>query len=132
MRVLSAIVVVAFLLTACGTADNGRVNVTLTDNKIVLDRASVQHGNVTFVVKNTGTVVHELVVLKTDIAADKIPADPDEQGKVEEEGSQGESGDLDKGEAKEFTLNLTSGRYALICNQVGHYAAGMHIAFEVK
>src|SRR2546430_2575671 len=76
------------LLAACGTAGgtgsttvnatsapavNARtVNATLTDSKIVLDQSTVPSGKVTFNVRNTGTMVHEVVVLKTDVAADKI------------------------------------------------------------
>lgn len=121
-------------LTACGGAagaSGGTVNATLTDTKITLDRTNIPAGNVTFVVKNTGTVTHELVVVKTDLAADKIPVDPEDPAKVSEDGSQGESGDLDKGDSKTFTLALTPGKYVLLCNQVGHYAMGMRIPFTV-
>lgn len=108
------------------------VNATLTDSKIVLDQATVPNGKITFIVKNTGTMVHEVVVLKTDVAADKIAPNPDEPGKMSEDGSQGESGDLNPTEAKTFTLDLQPGNYVLICNQPAHYLLGMHIAFTVK
>ena len=139
---LATAVVSVLLLAACGTAGgtgasttnpNGRtVNATLTDSKIVLDQITVPSGKITFNVKNAGTMVHEVVVLKTDVAADKIAPDPDEPGKMSEEGSQGESGDLNPTEAKTFTLDLQPGNYVLICNQPAHYLLGMHIAFIVK
>jgi uncharacterized cupredoxin-like copper-binding protein len=135
MRALLAIVTSLVVLTACGTAagsTGGPVSVTLTDTGVTLVQTSVNAGAITFKVKNTGTIEHELVVVKTDVAADKIQPDPDEPGKMSEAGSLGESGDLTAGELKEFTLNLTPGKYVLMCNQPGHYMVGMHIAFEVK
>ena len=108
------------------------VNATLSDSKIVLDQATVPSGKITFLVNNAGTMTHEVVVLKTDIAADKIAPNPDEPGKMSEDGSQGESGDLDPTQKTSFTLDLVPGNYVLICNQPAHYALGMHIAFTVK
>jgi uncharacterized cupredoxin-like copper-binding protein len=125
------------LLAACGgqtasTGNGGTVGVTLTDQGVTLVQSTVSAGAVTFSVKNTGTIDHELVVVKTDVAQDKIKADADEPGKMSEDGSLGESGDLAAGTAKDFTLTLTPGKYVLMCNQPGHYMVGMHIAFEVK
>src|SRR5438874_12481731 len=123
------------LLAACGTAGgtgSTTVNATLTDSKIVLDQSTVPSGKITFNVKNGGTMVHEVVVLKTDVPADKIAPNPDEPGKMSEDGSQGESGDLDPTQAKTFTLDLAPGNYVLICNQPAHYLLGMHTAFVVK
>ena len=135
MKALRAMVAGAvLLLAACGgqTASGGSVGVTLTDKGVTLAQTSVNAGAVTFSVKNSGTIEHELVVIKTDVPADKIQPDPDEAGKMSEAGSLGESGDLTAGEAKDFTLNLTPGKYVLMCNQPGHYMVGMHVALEVK
>jgi len=135
MKALRAMVAGAvLLLAACGgqTASGGSVGVTLTDKGVTLAPTSVNAGAVTFSVKNSGTIEHELVVIKTDVPADKIQPDPDEAGKMSEAGSLGESGDLTAGEAKDFTLNLTPGKYVLMCNQPGHYMVGMHVALEVK
>jgi uncharacterized cupredoxin-like copper-binding protein len=134
-KLLAFVTFSILLLAACGGAgatSGGTVNATLTDSKIVVDTATVPSGKITFQVKNTGTMVHEVVVLKTDLPADKIPPDPDEPGKMLEDGSKGESGDLNVGEAKTFTLDLEPGNYVLMCNQTGHYLLGMHIPFVVK
>ena len=130
------------LLAACGgqtttnnpgpASDSGPVAVTLTDTGVTLGQTTVKAGLVAFSVKNTGTIEHELVVVKTDVAQDKIPASADEPGKMSEDGSLGESGNLAAGTAKDFTLTLTPGKYVLMCNELGHYMVGMHIAFEVK
>jgi uncharacterized cupredoxin-like copper-binding protein len=134
--ILSIAAASLFVLAACSaqaaTTSGGPVSVTLTDKGVSLSQGTINAGAVTFKVKNTGTIEHELVVIKTDVAADKITPDPDEPGKMSEEGSLGESGDLAAGTAKDFTLTLTPGKYVLMCNQPGHYMVGMHIAFEVK
>ncbi len=135
------------LFAACGTAQASvptagnattastgatHVTVTLGDNmRIALDKSSVPAGKVTFSVTNTGTMKHEVVVLKTDLAPDQIPAGK-EAGMVSEDTSVGESGDMDPGTSKEFTLDLAAGKYLLICNEPGHFAAGMHTPFVVK
>ena len=137
MWVLIAMATALVLLAGCaaqGTqpGTGGQVSVTLTDTGVTLAQTSVSSGPVTFKVKNAGSIVHELVVVRTDIAQDKIQPNTDEPSKMSEEGTQGESGDLEAGLTKDFTLNLSAGKYVLMCNQPGHYMAGMHIAFVVR
>ena len=150
------IALLAALLVGCAAAGSPArgttVNSTLTDQMtmttgyggntgmmgnatlglISVDRNSVPSGQVTFVVKNGGLLVHEFVVLQTDVAQDKIRATSSEPGKVDETGSVGETGALNAGESKTLTLTLAAGRYVLICNEVGHYEGGMHVAFTVN
>jgi len=109
----------------------GTVNVTLTDMHISVDRTSILEGSVIFVVKNSGAVVHEFVVLHTDVPQDKLVPDRAQEGKVDETGNVGETGEVNPGESKTFTLTIPAGAYVLLCNEVGHYAAGMHLAFTV-
>ncbi|TME72891.1 MAG: hypothetical protein E6I19_09260 [Chloroflexi bacterium] len=137
MRVLIAMATALVLLAGCAAqgaqpGTGGQVSVTLTDTGVTLAQTSVSSGPVTFKVKNAGSIVHELVVVRTDIAQDKIQPNTDEPSKMSEEGTQGESGDLEAGLTKDFTLNLSAGKYVLMCNQPGHYMAGMHIAFVVR
>jgi uncharacterized cupredoxin-like copper-binding protein len=108
------------------------VGVTLQEMSIALQTNSVPAGPTIFDVTNAGTVTHELVVIRTDLAFDKLPANPEEAGKVEEDGSLGESGDITAARSSSFLLTLSPGKYVLICNEPGHYAAGMRIAFTVK
>jgi uncharacterized cupredoxin-like copper-binding protein len=46
--------------------------------------------------------------------------------RVPEKGNIGETGNLKPGQAKTLTLKLRKGHYAVICNDPGHYMAGMH------
>ena len=136
LKLLAMLAIAAALVMGCtaavAPAKGGTVNAKLTEMTIAVDRTSISAGPVTFVVKNSGTVVHELVVLQTDVAQDKLAADAAQAGKVVEPGNLGETGDMKVGESKTFTVTLPAGRYVLMCNQVGHYAGGMHMAFTVN
>jgi len=133
MTMLATLAVAAALVVSCSAAaKGGTVNATLTEMKIVLDRTSIPAGPITFVVKNNGTMEHELVVIQTDLAEDKLPPDVEEPGKVDETGNVGETGEVKPGESKSFTITIPAGHYVIMCNEVGHYAAGMHLTFTVN
>jgi uncharacterized cupredoxin-like copper-binding protein len=91
--------------------------------------ASVHAGRIKFTVKNSGTVIHEMVVLKTKVAFDKLPVDA--KNKVSEAKSLGEAGSIGKGKTKSVTLKLKPGHYVLVCNVAKHYGLGMRAAFTV-
>jgi uncharacterized cupredoxin-like copper-binding protein len=104
----------------------------LKNNTIQLDASRVKAGTVTFEVSNapdTG-LTHELVVLKTDLAANKLPV---KNGQVPESQfkKMGEVEDIAPGTSKHVTLKLAPGRYVLLCNQPGHYSMGMHTSLLV-
>jgi uncharacterized cupredoxin-like copper-binding protein len=109
-----------------------KVKATLDNDTIKLDTDSIKAGSVTFEATNASDnkQIHELVVLKTDMPADKLPvkngAVPEKQFK-----KMGEVEDMAPGQSKHLTLKLTPGHYVLICNQPGHYAMGMHAPFVV-
>jgi len=100
---------------------------------LVATPASVPGGRVSFVVANTGALVHELVVLP--LPADGPGTRPiGADGKIDESQSLGESsrscaagiGDgIAPGSTGWTTLSLGPGRYELVCDQPWHYAAGM-------
>lgn len=108
------------------------VKATLSNDTIRLDTDSVKAGTVTFEATNASDtkLVHELVVLRTDTPADKLPV---KNGAVPEKQfrKMGEVEDMAPGKSKQLTLKLAPGHYVLICNQPGHYAMGMHAPFVV-
>lgn len=115
------------------------VEVTLQEWAVVAASTSVSAGSVTFNVKNIGpNDVHEMVVLKTDLAPDAVPANAD--GSINEAGAGvealGEVEDVAVGSTKAVTLDLAPGKYLLLCNIVDgdqvHFKLGMRTAFEVK
>jgi uncharacterized cupredoxin-like copper-binding protein len=136
-KVLTVITLTMLVLGACaqaGTAPSGpsKVTVSMDEWSVKLSQNSVPAGEVTFALKNNGKLSHELAILKTNLAHDKIPARANDATKVEEPGSIGEIEDVEAGTSKEATFTLTPGNYVLICNEQAHYQAGMHIAFVVR
>lgn len=133
---VGALAALAVLAAACGggggSEEGGTVGVALSDFAIAPDTASVGAGDVTFEATNDGPSEHELVVLKTDLAADALPVD---NGKVPEESPDlefiGEIEEFASGASESATLTLTAGHYVLVCNLTGHYEKGMATAFEV-
>jgi uncharacterized cupredoxin-like copper-binding protein len=91
--------------------------------------ASAPHGKVKFSVKNEGTELHEMVVIKTTTPFDQMQVTA--KSKVSESGSVGEISGIGKGKTKSKTLKLKAGSYALVCNIAEHYAAGMRAGFTV-
>ncbi len=111
--------------------------------KVVTFEDSAKAGDVTFTVKNLGTIVHELVVLKTSTPYDKLPITyggdppvPVKAGadKVSEDANVGETGDpdLEPGGTRTFVIkNMVPGNYVLVCNIAKHYGLGMRAPFTV-
>ncbi len=108
---------------------------------LVLDRTSVPAGTVSLVLSNAGWRTHELVVLPL-AAGQQVGTRPvGADGTVDESGSLGEAsrsdgagaGDgIQSGAAGWTTIDLPAGRYELICNIPGHYAAGMYAELTVS
>ncbi len=136
--------------TTAPAASGANIAVTAGDTKglngpmtLVAATKTAPTGDVTFVVKNTGTIEHEMVVLKTDTAFDKIPVvdsgDPPAPvatgaDKIDEAAKVAETGDpnLKAGDTRTFTAKgLTAGKYVLVCNIAKHYGLGMRTAFTV-
>jgi plastocyanin len=90
---------------------------------------SVKAGKVTVTFQNTGNRQHEMIVLKTDTAFDKLVVGSD--NKVSEDASVGEISETDAGKTVTKTFDLAAGSYVLICNIEKHYAQGMRSAFTV-
>jgi uncharacterized cupredoxin-like copper-binding protein len=96
---------------------------------MTVDPASAPHGKVKFTVKNDGTELHEMVVIKTNTPFDQLQVNT--KNKVSESKSVGEVSGIGKGKTKSKTLKLKAGQYALVCNIAEHYAAGMRAGFTV-
>lgn len=109
------------------------VDAELKEMTITASPSSIAAGSVTFAATNVGTIDHELVVLKTDLAPDALPV---KDGKVEEAGTGiqaiGEIEEFAPGKTESATFNLEAGKYVLLCNIASHYQAGMRAAFTVS
>jgi uncharacterized cupredoxin-like copper-binding protein len=92
-----------------------------------LDHRAVHAGRVRLdVVNRSARLVHELVLVRLDGPHQHLPFDAGENA-VDEHGihSLGEVPDLAPGAQGVLEVTLTPGSYLLICNQPGHYRAGM-------
>ncbi len=137
MRIVPLIVVglVAFALAGCGgsdAGDEGAVQVTMgqpSEYAMTPVPAEVSAGAVTFDVANEGKLMHEMVVIKTDEGAANLGLP---NGEADEADAIDEVADLPAGDTATLDLDLPAGKYALVCNLPGHYAAGMYADFTVK
>jgi len=91
----------------------------------------VRAGTFEITVRNTGTTLHELVILKTNLEIDSLPVD--NQVVQEKKAGEviGEVEEFQAGDTERATFSLAAGRYALICNVPGHYQRGMYAELEV-
>ncbi len=117
--------------------------------RIVINPATVPPGQVSFRVTNAGALNHELVILP--LAKGQYPPG---QRAIGPDGKVDEAGSLVKPHAPAVltkvtrtpptpasppggasgwtTVNLTPGRYELICNLAGHYWTGMYAELDVS
>jgi uncharacterized cupredoxin-like copper-binding protein len=83
----------------------------------------VAAGRFTITARNTGKIVHELILIRTDRAPGSFAV---ANGRVSETGSVGEISETKPGASGTHTFQLKPGRYVLVCNIAGHYQAGMY------
>ena len=104
------------------------------------DVRTASAGAVSLVAVNRGTRVHELVVLPLAQGSSAGTRPIGFDGKVSETGSLGEASSTCAAGAGEgirpaasgwVTLSLPAGRYELVCNERGHYRAGMYAELDV-
>ena len=119
------------------------VAVTLQEFAVIATPSSVPAGSVTFNTTNEGPDdVHEIVVIKTDLALADIPTDKDGAMIEDAEGLDpiDEVEDIEVGDTLDLTVDLEPGRYLLVCNIVqeepdgsmeAHYKMGMVTEFTV-
>jgi uncharacterized cupredoxin-like copper-binding protein len=111
------------------------VNVRLEDFKVQRDAAVVPAGTVSLRILNQGPTTHQVIVVRTDRAAGKLPLQRDGLT-VDEEGPGvelvDEVGGLDIDDRRTMVLRLAPGNYVLYCNLEGHYLGGMYAALTVR
>jgi uncharacterized cupredoxin-like copper-binding protein len=132
---LAATLALVALLGACSSAAQPAgttITVTMGDKEIALSQADIAAGAITFNVINSGTIVHSLVLMKTDTPHDQMPLDSSDASKVKETGTIAVTGQMAVGTSKQISRQLAAGKYVLVCNEPAHYAVGMHTGLVVK
>jgi uncharacterized cupredoxin-like copper-binding protein len=109
--------------------------------RLSLDRSTIAAGEISFLAANVGSVNHELVILPLPSGqiAGTRPVGAD--AKIDESGSLGEASKTCAGGSGDgiapatsgwVTVTLPPGRYEVVCNLPGHYAAGMYAQLTVN
>jgi uncharacterized cupredoxin-like copper-binding protein len=109
--------------------------------RLTVDTASISHGAVSFIATNLGSLNHELVILP--LPTDQIVGtlSPRADSTVDEAASIGEASNtcgagtgegIAPASSSWTTVTLAPGRYELVCNLPGHYAAGMYTQLTVR
>ena len=139
---LGALLALAGVLLPVPASADGTVSVELAEFSITAGASTVEAGAVTLNVDNVdnvGSFGHELLVVRTDLAADALPSGPgDGQADESQLDVVGEVRPaFDGGTSQTVTLNLEAGSYVLICNifndafPPGHYGRGMATSLTV-
>lgn len=109
----------------------GQIRADMREYAMGLTATEVRAGQVTFIARNTGSTVHDLVVIKTDLAPDKLAIDTQTQ-KAREDGKIGSVDQIAPGRSANLRVELPAGAYVVICNVPTHYQLGMRSALTVK
>ncbi len=138
-RVLPMLCALALLVTSCGSSapatlpSDVQVTVDLKDSpySVVVTPSTISAGTVKFGIRNTGAMVHQFDLIKTDLAADKLPIDT-ATAKAKDDGLVKQVLNIQAGKVATVSADLQPGHYVIICNVAGHYQLGMHADFAVQ
>jgi uncharacterized cupredoxin-like copper-binding protein len=114
-------------------AETTNISGSVEEWSVSVEAASAPAGDVAFTIENAGTIGHEFLIVKTDIAPGEIPLD----GEIFPEDAEGievidEIGEFPADTTETLNVTLDAGTYQLVCNLPGHYNSGMFTGFEVE
>ncbi len=120
-----------------------KVNVRLAEYSMVVAPSTVRAGKVTFQVKNAGSMIHEMVLVRapsvealprvTVVTAGRVVGDVNEEA-IPESDKPGET-EVEVGKTVTKAITLTAGTYVMICNidttlpggaVLNHFQRGMY------
>ena len=123
----------AQMMTGLEYTGTGPVDLSKATMGVKISQATAPRGVVTFKVTNSSKdTVHEMIVLYLKDPNTPPPYSASDQ-RIDEDkaGYKGEVSELQPGKTGNKTLALQPGKYLLVCNIAGHYAAGMWTEFDV-
>lgn len=127
-----ALLLAVALLGCGGTGQpppSADLSVELKEWTVIPSKAQLPPGRTTILVKNVGTIAHDFVVIRTELAPERLPV---EGAMVREDGKVAKTAAINPGGSTTLTVELAAGSYVLICNQPGHYASGMRTSLAVR
>ncbi len=132
----ASLAILGALLPAFVAADD-TVQVQLENFSVTPSESSVEAGEITLDV-SVGSGRHELLVIRTDLAPDALPASDGQadESQLDVVGELRPAFNADAG-SMTLTVNLDPGAYVLICNvfnpafSPGHYGRGMSASLTV-
>src|ERR1700750_2287287 len=107
---LAACLVPIAAVSSALAAASKSVKVTESEFKVSPSPKTVSAGKVTFSVKNSGDVEHELVIVKTSTAASKLKISG---GRASTKGTVKEIEDIASGKSRSASVTLKKGHYVL-------------------
>ena len=117
---------------APAAADGSKIG--LAEFKLTGVPTTLPAGKTDLTITNNGTVDHELLVFKSDLAPAAYPADAD--GKILEEGAGinkvSDGDNVTAGQVQKRTVDLVAGTYLFVCNLPGHFKSGMSQVVTVQ
>lgn len=118
--------------SAAATAAPPVVAVALKEFSVTPQNTSAPAGRVTLRVQNSGALQHELLVVRSDVAATALPLKDGKDLDPSKVEVVAQTPPFDAGQSRELPVTLTAGTYVLLCNVSGHYLTGMAVAFTVR
>lgn len=127
------------LLVGCGsettTPTTGvEVSGSMGEWYVRVDEEAASAGKVTFRINNSGSIQHEFLVVRTDVAPGMITVGDDARFSETNPALTviDEIPEWGPGQTKSLTVDLEAGTYQLVCNLAGHYRQGMWVGFAVS
>jgi uncharacterized cupredoxin-like copper-binding protein len=145
-KLAAAVAVLVLAIAGCGSSGTPKsssspadsatpaatsLSVTQKEFALGVSAGTVRSGSVPITVTNNGTIEHEFVAFKTELAETDLPLVAD-GSRIDEKGSgithlDPEAEDVKPNTSKSITIVFAPGRYVLVCNLPAHYKQGMHV-----
>lgn len=115
---------------SASTAPN---TITLNEWTVGVPSVTVKPSSNTYTVTNTGSIPHELLVFRSNLAPSAYPM---KDGGIDEEGASitkiSDGDNLAAGASQRRTVDLTQpGKYLFVCNLPSHFMMGMYAVVTV-
>lgn len=128
---------------ACSDSNEPDVAVGLTEYAVALDPSDPKNGKLEVEVKNDGSEIHEMVIVRAE-SADALPTDADgavDEAPIPEADKLGEIEDIEVDKTATKTFDLSAGNYVVFCNVteeqsdgtvLSHFKEGMYSNLAVS